>query len=367
MKALRIVLTQSSANYKKEETLDNKMTYPLPPFSTIIGALYSACNYKAKDNPLGKHPLDISVQGEFKSMHKEPYTDYCFLNSVMDDRGILVKMKNESILSSAFEKVASAKKSQGNSFRKGITIQVYNEDLLKEYRDLKDLGEKIALDKKTTFKEELEIIKAEKSKLSELKKKLDKKSPKFNEVSKKENELKFKEKEIKENFKNYEIESYIKPVSKFKSLTTSLKYYEILNDIKLIIHVRSDEKTLQEIKSNIYNLKSIGRSEDFVDIEEAKIVTLMESSECNFVSNYSAYLNLEDVKNDRVYFNNLQQGYSTNGTKYYLNKNYTIEGGKRVFDKKKVLYASQYSIDKTSENILIDNEDTKEPYIVSFV
>ena len=46
MKALRIVLHQDSANYKKEETLDNKMTYPLPPISTIIGALHSACNYK---------------------------------------------------------------------------------------------------------------------------------------------------------------------------------------------------------------------------------------------------------------------------------------------------------------------------------
>ena len=65
------------------------MTYPLPPISTIIGALHSACNYKEY------HPMDISIQGKFESMHKEPYTDYCFLNSTMDDRGILVKMKNE--------------------------------------------------------------------------------------------------------------------------------------------------------------------------------------------------------------------------------------------------------------------------------
>ena len=71
MKALRIVLHQDSANYKKEETLDNKMTYPLPPISTIIGALHSACNYKEY------HPMDISIQGKFESMHKEPYTDYC--------------------------------------------------------------------------------------------------------------------------------------------------------------------------------------------------------------------------------------------------------------------------------------------------
>ena len=43
MKALRLVIHQSSANYKREETVDNKMTYPLPPFSTVIGALHNAC------------------------------------------------------------------------------------------------------------------------------------------------------------------------------------------------------------------------------------------------------------------------------------------------------------------------------------
>ena len=46
MKALRLVIHQSSANYKREETVDNKMTYPLPPFSTVIGALHNACGYR---------------------------------------------------------------------------------------------------------------------------------------------------------------------------------------------------------------------------------------------------------------------------------------------------------------------------------
>ena len=47
MKALRLVIHQSSANYKREETVDNKMTYKLPPFSTVIGALHNACGYRA--------------------------------------------------------------------------------------------------------------------------------------------------------------------------------------------------------------------------------------------------------------------------------------------------------------------------------
>lgn len=127
MKALRIVLTQNSANYRKEESIDNKMTYPLPP---IIGALYNACGYKSY------HPMDISVQGKFESMYKEPYTDYCFLNFVMDDRAILVKMKNENLLSNAFDKVAIAKKAQENSFRNQITIHSYNDELLIDLRNI---------------------------------------------------------------------------------------------------------------------------------------------------------------------------------------------------------------------------------------
>lgn len=360
MKALRIVLTQSSANYKKEETLDNKMTYPLPPISTIIGAIHNACNYKEY------HPMDVSVQGKFESMHKEPYTDYCFLNSVMDDRGILIKMRNESLLSSAFDKVASAKKSQGNSFRKGITIQVYNEDLLKEYRDLKDLKDKIDNYKKGHFKKVLDEIKIEKSQLAAKKKGLDKKSNEFTDIAEKEKEVKAKEKELKEKQKEYELEKYVKPISKFRSLTTSLKFYEILNNIELVIHVKANEETLKDIEENIYSLKSIGRSEDFVDIKEAKIVTLIEDDDCEVRSEYSAYLNYNDVKNENVWLDKVESGISISGTKYYLNKNYEIVDGKRQFEKKKVLYASQYFIEETSENILIDKDEEKE-YIVNFI
>ena len=85
MKCLRIKLTQSSANYRREETVTNKMTYPLPPMSTVIGALHNACGYTET------HPMDVSIQGKFESMGKKAYTDYCFLNSTMDDRGIMVK------------------------------------------------------------------------------------------------------------------------------------------------------------------------------------------------------------------------------------------------------------------------------------
>lgn len=43
MKAIRLHIKQNSANYKKEETVQCRMTYPLPPYSTVIGAIHKAC------------------------------------------------------------------------------------------------------------------------------------------------------------------------------------------------------------------------------------------------------------------------------------------------------------------------------------
>lgn len=358
MEALRIVLKQSSANYKKEETIENKMTYPLPPISTVIGAIHSACNYKEY------HPMDISIQGKFESMHKEPYTDYCFLNSTMDDRGILVKMRNESLLSRGFDKVATSKK-QGSNMRTGVEIQVHNEVLLKEYRDLKNLNDKIKEFKNKRIKKVQDLIKKRKKALADKKKIVDKKSDEYKMLSQREKEIKQYDKIIKDRLKEYEVNNYSKPISKYRSLTTSLKFYEILNNIELVIHIRSDKDTLNHILENIYNLKSIGRSEDFIDIIDAKIVTLVEDNDCEIESEYSAYLDYTSVINGKIY-TKLENGNTINGTKYYLNKDYKIKDDKRMFNKKKVVYASRYFIEETSEDILID-KDEKNEYIVNFI
>jgi len=360
MEVLRIILTQSSANYKKEETVLNKMTYPLPPFSTIIGALYSACGYTDYND----HPMDISIQGKYESMHKEPYTDYCFLNSIMDDRGILVKMRNGSLLSTAFDKVAKAKKPQGNSFRKGTTIEVINDTLLEEYRELKNLSEKIAEFKSNRIDKALEFIKKRKKTLAAKKKTCETNSQAMNAISSREKQIKELEKTIKERLKDYENKQYKIPYSQFASLTTSLKYYEILNNVELILHIKSDKDTLNDIKSNIYHLKSIGRSEDFVDVKEACFVELVDEIEDELISEYSAYINYELVKNKCIYLKS-RTGTSANGTKYYLNKNYVIKDNKRVFVKKKVVYASNYLARKSGDNLYFDIGKDKS-YVVNF-
>lgn len=360
MEVLRIILTQSSANYKKEETILNKMTYPLPPFSTIIGALHNACGYKEY------HPMDISIQGKYEAMHKEPYTDYCFLNSIMDDRGILVKMKNGTMLSTAFDKVAKAKKPQGNSFRKGTTIEVLSGTLLEEYRGLKDLAEKIAEFKINRIDKLLGLTKKRKKTLAIKKKKCEANSAEFKVISKREKEIKELEKTIKERLKDYKSREYEIPYSRFASLTTSLKYYEILNNVELVLHIKSDKDTLNEIKDNIYNLKSIGRSEDFVDVKEACFVDVVDKIKDEMISKYSAYINYELIKNEYINLRS-KNGTSADGTKYYLNKNYIIEDNKRIFEKKKVVYASEYAAEaETARDNLYFDVSTEKSYVVNF-
>lgn len=359
MKVLKIELTQRSANYKKEETVLNKMTYPLPPFSTVIGAIHNACSYKEY------HKMDISIQGKYGALHREPYTDHCFLNGVNDDRGILVKMKNSSFLSTAFDKVAKAKKPQGNSFKDGITIEVLNQNLLEEYRNLKNLSKEIKIFKKTRYNKIMLLIKKRKSNLLKKKKLMDKKSKEYSLIDFREKEIKLLEKKLKLDFKKFESEKYDIPYSRFASLTTSLKYYEILNDIELIIHVNSDEETLNTILDNIYNLQSIGRSEDFVEVTDASIIDVLNKVSEDITSEYSAYIDYNLVKKGVI---NLlsRSGTAANGTKYYLNKDYVIENSQRIFNKKKVVYASEYASESSSDNLYYDFNG-KVPLIVNFI
>jgi len=305
MEALRIILKQSSANYRKAGTVDNKMTYPLPIPSTVIGALHNICGYTEY------HSMDISIQGKFTSLSRRVYTDYCFLNSALDDRGNLVKVVDPNTFSGAFVKVASAKKSQGNSFKDRITIQVHNEELLQEYCSLKEKSKEI------------------------------------------EKKIKLDEEKYKEDFKKFEYENYTKPYSYFQNLVTSLKSYEVLNDIFLILHIKSDEVTLKDVENNIFNLQSLGRSEDFVEVVECKMVELQEVEEV-IENSLSMYVNAKDFYEENIFTETVDRDHGSGGTKYYLDKNYEIKKGKREFKKVLVIYSTRVQAEESSENVKVD-------------
>ena len=359
MEALRIILKQSSANYRKAGTIDNKMTYPLPIPSTIIGALHNICGYTEY------HSMDISIQGKFTSLSRKVYTDYCFLNSALDDRGNLVKVVDPDAFSGAFIKVASAKKSQGNSFKDRITIQVHNEELLQEYCDLKEKSKEIEELKNSEYKKKLEEFKVLKKEIADKKKKEDKKSEVFKELSEEEKKIKLEEEKYKEEFKKFEYENYTKPYSHFQNLVTSLKSYEILNDIFLILHIKSDEETLKDIENNIFNLQSLGRSEDFVEVIECKMVELQEVEEV-IENKLSMYINAKDFYEEKIFTETVDGDHGSGGTKYYLDKNYEITKEKREFKKVPVIYSTSVLAEESSENVKADiyNEET---ILVNFI
>lgn len=329
-------------------------------------------NNRAEVVAMSIFEYNVSIQGQYESMHREPYTDYCFLNSLQDDRGILVKMKNGEMLSTAFDKVAVAKKPQGNSFRKNITIQVYNETLLKEYQQLKDLNDTISEFKKNRLGPVLNHLKKRKKALAEKRKKAKAAGIPYESVLQRENELKKYEKEIKQRYDEYVRENYTKPISYFRTLTKSMKFYEVLNNIQLIIHIQADDAVLHDLEQHWTDIKSIGRSEDMVDIQQAKVIDLVETGNISATSEYSAYIDSEALKLDeetderKVYPYKIRNRVKANGTRYYLNKNYELKDGKRIFEKKSVVYISQYGIDKIGNGIYLDQEDGKN-YIVNFL
>ena len=64
MKILKIRLFQESACYKKPFAFKVAETYPLPPYSTVIGMFHKILQAKSGEY----FPMNISIQGEFDSI-----------------------------------------------------------------------------------------------------------------------------------------------------------------------------------------------------------------------------------------------------------------------------------------------------------
>lgn len=79
MRAIRISLRQDMVNYKKPTSFQLKETYPLPPYSTVIGMVHSLCNYTEYK------PMQVSVQGKYFSKVNDLYTRYEFKNGMKYD------------------------------------------------------------------------------------------------------------------------------------------------------------------------------------------------------------------------------------------------------------------------------------------
>ena len=78
MKCIRLKLYQSFANYKVINSFQLKESYPLPPYSTIIGMIHSLCGFEEYKE------MDISVQGNYASKTNDLATRYEFSTTKFD-------------------------------------------------------------------------------------------------------------------------------------------------------------------------------------------------------------------------------------------------------------------------------------------
>lgn len=72
MKAIRLKLKQNLVNYKLPTSIKARESYPLPPYSTIIGMVHNACDYTEY------HPMKVSVQGKCHSVVDDLAYKYSF-------------------------------------------------------------------------------------------------------------------------------------------------------------------------------------------------------------------------------------------------------------------------------------------------
>lgn len=355
MKALRIKIRQNQASYTREETVNNRMTYPLPSFSTIIGALHNACCYTSY------HEMKVSVQGKYRNMQRELYVNHALLNNLEDDRSILIYNKNPDALNTGFIKVAEALKSQGNSFKDKKTIQIFDEDKLEEYISIKNIAVELKTevkkqidDKEKAWKEEKKLIK---DRLSKLEAKSDEALELKKAIDDKDSEIKT----LKADYKKEFFQKVDEPLSHFKTLTKSVQTQEVLYDVELVIHISSDEEVLKDILENQNNLVSLGRSEDFIELLEIKEVELSQGidDEYELSDGYSMYVNIDSINIENPeegdYFL-AREGTKkpAKGTIYYVSKDYKIEGKKRVFNKIPCLFSSIIGIGGDTKNYIYD-------------
>ena len=348
MKVLRIKLTQSQASYTREETVNNRMTYPFPPYSTIIGALHNACGYTTY------HPMDISIQGKYGAMQKEVYVNHALLNSTMDDRGILVWLSNPNSLNTAYVEVAEAQ-ANGSSFETGKTIRVINESLLQQYRDLKKASKRFDIEKKEMIDPIDKRWKEEKKRLKSDLKALDKESEAAQVLKQKISEEDKKLNEIKEAFEGRKKLEVEEPYRHFRTLTKGPWTQEVLYDLEWVIHVRAEEEILTDIVAHQYDFVSLGRSEDFVEIQDMSYVELENhvEGEYGLQPGYEMLVHTDHI--DSNYSSSLHnKEKNAEGTLYYVAKDYQIRNGKREFRRIPCVYSSGYVIDNDSENILFD-------------
>lgn len=80
-RAIRLQCFQNLVNYRRPSNFIVKMTFPLPPYSTVLGMIHTACGFTEF------HPMKLSIQGTNAGTISELYTRYSFSPGVKYEEG----------------------------------------------------------------------------------------------------------------------------------------------------------------------------------------------------------------------------------------------------------------------------------------
>ncbi|TSO25497.1 type I-B CRISPR-associated protein Cas5 [Lactobacillus sp. LL6] len=79
MKAIKLTIHQETANYRVPNSHLFRESYPLPPYSTVIGMIHYLCDFKSY------HEMKLSIGGDYASTVNDMYTRYEFKNGYKFD------------------------------------------------------------------------------------------------------------------------------------------------------------------------------------------------------------------------------------------------------------------------------------------
>lgn len=138
MQAIRVKLYQNLCNYKKPTSFQLKETYPLPPYSTVIGMVHFSCGYTQYE------PMDISIQGKYVSKVNDLYTRYEFAGATYEDDRHNVKISSGNKDYGVMRGVSTAELLVDVELV--LHIKPHNQDKVQEiYQALKKPGEYLSL------------------------------------------------------------------------------------------------------------------------------------------------------------------------------------------------------------------------------
>lgn len=296
MKALRLKLYQNMVNYKKPISFQLRETYPLPPYSSVIGMVHNVCGFQEYNS------MKISIQGNYYSKVNDLWTRYEFLDKSLTD--IVINCLDCGM----FDNYKKGDEEKNCKFCGSTNVEIARKvrgDAV--YRAIVFPGAR-----------------------------------KYKEIAERSKPV------TDDIYEKYYKETLI-------GVTKGVSTAELLVDLELMIHIVPDDESLIEYIYHCFTKPkeyiSLGRREDIVRVDEVKIVDVKETvvEDC-YCLKYDAYIPIDMFKKEDV--ENLK------GTVYTINKVYKLSEDKkyRNWEKVKVVHATKENKDKLTTTILYDTE-----------